>query len=221
MHETLSRALRVIMFFSIPAAVGLALLAKPATAVLLQRGEFTAFDTEVTSAALAWFCLGIVPWAGIEIHSRGFYAIGDTLTPVIFAVGAVGLNLGLSAWLFAGFEHEGLAFAVSAAAWLEWLALYYAYRVKTGAPVAADLRALSLMSLCAAVMALILVVALVRLDTDGWFEHSVMAVGGGAAGALIYVGAARVAGIAEVDEAFSRLFGRFRRTAVSPGVESS
>jgi putative peptidoglycan lipid II flippase len=198
------------MFFSIPAAVGLALLSEPATRILLERGEFTARDTRITAAALAWFCLGIVPWAGIEIHSRGFYAVGDTLTPVIFAVGAVGLNLALSALLYTEFEHEGLAFAVSAAAWMEWLALYYAYHVRTGAAAGAELHALARMSLSAAVMAFVLVVVLVRNDADGWFENAVLAVGGGLAGALLYIGAARLARIGEVDDAVGRVLERLR-----------
>jgi putative peptidoglycan lipid II flippase len=205
MQETLSRALRIIMFFSIPAATGLALLAAPATMLLLQRGEFTATDTAITSASLAWFCLGIVPQAGIEIHSRGFYALGDTLTPVIFAVGAVGLNLGLSGLLFSRFEHEGLAFAVSLAAWFEWLMLYYFYVARTRASAAADLRAIAVFGLCASAMALFLAAGLVRLDASGYFENGVTAVGGGLAGALFYAGAARVTRVPEFEEALDRL----------------
>lgn len=201
MLAMLSRALRVIMFLSIPAAIGLAMLAAPAVTVLLERGEFTARDTAITSAALAWFCLGIVPQAGIEIHSRGFYAVGDTLTPVIFAVGAVGLNLALSALLFAEFEVEGLAFAVSVASWVEWVALYFAFCVRTRASAGADLRAMATMTLAAAMMALSLALTVARLDPDSRAESAVLAIGGGLAGALLYLGFAilfRIGALADV-----------------------
>ena len=88
--ETVSRVLRTILFFSIPAALGLAFLREPATMVLLERGAFGASDTAITSAALGFLCLSIVPQAAIEIHSRGFYALGDTRTPVLLTVGAGG-----------------------------------------------------------------------------------------------------------------------------------
>ncbi|HET7738647.1 MAG TPA: murein biosynthesis integral membrane protein MurJ, partial [Tepidiformaceae bacterium] len=121
MQRTLSRSLRAIMFLSVPAALGLALLAEPIAQLVLQRGEFTSADTSAVAGALAFYCIGIVPMAGIEIHSRGFYALSDTRTPVLFAVVAMLITLVLSALLWDRHGLEGLAFAVSAAAWVEWL----------------------------------------------------------------------------------------------------
>ena len=213
LEATVSRALRAILFFTIPAAVGLALLAEPVTTVLLQRGEFTAADTAMTSAALRWYCLGIVPQAGIEIHSRGFYALGDTRTPVIFAVGAVGLNMALSALLYAEFGSEGLAFAVSAAAWFEWLVLYYFYVVKTRTEVSQDMRSLAVFAVCSALMALFLVVGLVRLDAENWWENAIMAIGGGLGGALFYVAMARAFNVPELNDILARVW---RRSSEAP-----
>lgn len=64
LNSTISRALRTIMFFTIPAAMGLMLLREPVTRLLLQHGEFTAIDTVATAAALGWYCLGIIPRRG-------------------------------------------------------------------------------------------------------------------------------------------------------------
>ena len=119
------------------------MLRDPATIVLLEHAEFTRIDSVFTASALGWYCLGIVPQAGIEIHSRGFYALGDTRTPVALAVAAVVVNLVLSGLLWGRYGHEGLAFSVSAASWLEWAVLYRLYAQRTGASVAADLRAMA------------------------------------------------------------------------------
>jgi len=208
---TISRVLRVIMFFSIPAAVGLALLRVPATTVLLQRGEFTAADTLVTASALGFYCLGVVPQAGIEIHSRGFYALGDTRSPVILAVAAVILNLALSAVLYERYEHEGLAFAVSASSWVEWGLLYILYVRRTGARAGDDLRGIAHMAMCAATMALFLALALAPLDDAGRTANVLAGVSGAVAGAIVYVATARWLAVEELAEASQRLRALFAR----------
>ena len=54
MTATISKVMRTIMFLTIPAALGLWLLAEPATTVLFERGAFTSFDTQVV--ATSWPC---------------------------------------------------------------------------------------------------------------------------------------------------------------------
>ncbi len=209
--HTISRVLRVIMFLTIPAALGLALLRFPATVVLLQRGEFSSADAAITAAALGFYCLGIVPQAGIEIHSRGFYALGDTRTPVVLAVMAVALNFFLSAVLWQRYEHEGLAFAVSVSSWLEWVMLYVFYLQRTGASAATDLAAIARFAICGAVMALFLALGLGLVDSGGRLHEAVIAVAGAVAGAAVYAGMANWLGVDELREAVSRVAGRFRR----------
>jgi putative peptidoglycan lipid II flippase len=188
LNRTISRALRTIMFFTIPASIGLVILREPLTITLLEHGKFTSADTAVTASALGWYCLGIIPQAGIEIHSRGFYALGNTRTPVFLAVGAVIMNLLLSAALWSRFEHEGLAFSVAAASWFEWALLYFLYHNQTGADVEEDLHALALFSLCGALMALLLALAHFGLDANGHLHALVLVVAGGVAGASLYHG---------------------------------
>jgi putative peptidoglycan lipid II flippase len=55
----IGRNLRNALFISLPAAVGLAMLADPLIRVLLQRGQFTAADTTETVEVLKIFCLSI------------------------------------------------------------------------------------------------------------------------------------------------------------------
>jgi putative peptidoglycan lipid II flippase len=205
LRAAVSRVLRVIMFLTIPAAVGLALLSVPVTTFLFERGKFTPLDTTITAAAVAWFCLGIVPQAGIEMHSRGFYALGDTRTPVVLAVSAVVVNLLLSALLWGPFEHRGLAFSVSLASWLEWVVLYRLYCWRTGAAAEDDLRAFATFFLCASAMALVLALAFIPFDRSGRWDTIVLGVAGAVAGGCIYVGLARWLRVPELEEAGTRL----------------
>jgi putative peptidoglycan lipid II flippase len=211
LQRTISRVLRVIMFLTIPAALGLAVLRDPATVVLLERGDFTRLDSIITASALGWYCLGIVPQAGLEIHSRGFYALGDTRTPVLLAVAAVGLNLALSAVLWEEYGTEGLAFAVSTAAWFEWALLYWLYVRRTGAETTADLRAIALVAIAGAGMALFLALGMWPLEFGTRRENLVGALAGVAAGGLVYVALARALGVEELSEAVDRLRSRFAR----------
>jgi putative peptidoglycan lipid II flippase len=219
LQATVSRVLRVIMFLTIPAALGLVLLREPITVLLLQRGEFTAADATVTAAALGFYCIGIVPQAGIEIHSRGFYAMGDTRTPVVLAVGAVVVNFVLSALLWDRYEHRGLAFAVSMSSWLEWALLYVAYARRTRAPVLEDLNAISRFAICGAVMALFIAVPFVVFDTQTRFQNGVVAIAGAVAGGAVYVALANLLRVPELEEAVERLRERFRRSTPSEATE--
>jgi putative peptidoglycan lipid II flippase len=211
LRTTVSRVLRIIMFMTIPAAVGLAFLRFPATVLVLERGEFGPHATAVTSAALGFYCLGIVPQAGIEIHSRGFYALGDTRTPVIIAVLAVAMNLMLSALLWHRFEHEGLAFSVSAASWLEWTLLYAFFVRRTGAALFDDLWAIARFAICAAAMTLFLALAFHPFGTGGRLVYSIIAIAGAISGFLVYIAVAHAMGIHELRDAAERIRGRFTR----------
>jgi putative peptidoglycan lipid II flippase len=121
---TLRGALRLIVFLSLPAGIGLALLAEPVVVVLLQRGAFDAESTDLTVSALLFYAPALVAHASIEILSRGFYIQANTRTPVTFAVIAMLVNLALAAALVSPLELEGVALALSLATALECLLLF-------------------------------------------------------------------------------------------------
>jgi putative peptidoglycan lipid II flippase len=125
---TLIGALRMILFLSLPAGVGLMLLAKPVVVVLLQRGAFDAVSTQLTAQAVVFYALGLVAFGGIEILSRGYYALSDTFTPLKIALGSMVVNLALSALLVDPLEVRGLALALSLSSTLEFLAQFFFLR---------------------------------------------------------------------------------------------
>jgi putative peptidoglycan lipid II flippase len=93
LRETLGFALRLVNLIALPAAVGLALLAEPVTAVLFQRGELTATDARQASVAVRYFALGLWSVASVRVVVPAFYALEDTRTPVAAAAIAFAVNL--------------------------------------------------------------------------------------------------------------------------------
>ncbi len=129
-RELVSRSLRFSLFLAIPASVGMLLLRESIVSTLLEHGAFDAAATQLVSDALLFYSVGLFAHAAIEILSRGFYALGDTRTPVSLAVGSMLLNLVLSAALVGPFELRGLALALSIATISEALALFVLLHVR-------------------------------------------------------------------------------------------
>lgn len=129
MRSSLAGTLRVALFLSIPATIGLILLREPLVALLYQSREFTAQSTRLVAWALLWYAVGLVGHSLVEITSRAFYALHDTKTPVMVGVATMTLNLALSllfAFLFqriGWMPHGGLALANSTATALESIVL--------------------------------------------------------------------------------------------------
>ena len=88
--------LRSILFMSIPSSVGLIVLGLPIIQVLLQHGAYSLASAESTAVPLAFFALGLVGLASVEILTRSFYAMRDSRTPVIVSVAQFILKIALS-----------------------------------------------------------------------------------------------------------------------------
>ncbi|MBI2321014.1 MAG: murein biosynthesis integral membrane protein MurJ, partial [Chloroflexi bacterium] len=115
LRTTLAGTLRVVLFLTLPAALGLMLLGEPIVRALFERGDFRPDATAATAAALSFYALALVAQAAVEILTRGFYALRDTRTPVAVAVVAMGVNVVASALLVVDLGHRGLALALALA----------------------------------------------------------------------------------------------------------
>ncbi len=137
-RRTLASTLRGVLFLALPATVGLLVLRVPIVRLLFERGEFTAESTASVAWALAFFAVGLVGHAGLEIVVRAFYALHDTTTPVKVGSAAMVLNVVLSIGLSRTFEavgwmpHGGLALANSLATLIEVGALLWLLRGRLG-----------------------------------------------------------------------------------------
>ncbi|GAC1315404.1 MAG: murein biosynthesis integral membrane protein MurJ [Chloroflexota bacterium] len=113
-------SLRLILFLTIPASIGLIVLGEPIIRLFFEHNKFDAVSTAGTASAMVFYALGLAGHATVEIVDRVFYARNDTRTPVIAAVTAVCVNIVFSLILMrTGLSFRGLALANSIAALVE------------------------------------------------------------------------------------------------------
>lgn len=126
--ETISGAIRLIIFITVPVSVGMVVLRFPLIRVLFEHGEFGPQDTEATAIPLFYFTLGITAQAIIQILPRAFYALQNTWMPVVLGVIAMAASI---AWMYVLVEplaHGGLALAVTLGAIIQMLLLFLVLR---------------------------------------------------------------------------------------------
>lgn len=115
---TQNRAVETSLLFSLPAAAALVVLSAPIVSVLFQRGEFGVEETLATSHALTAFALGLPAYVLIKVFAPGFFANGDTKTPVRISIICLLTNTVLNLLFIKPFGYIGLAMATVIASWL-------------------------------------------------------------------------------------------------------
>jgi putative peptidoglycan lipid II flippase len=132
---TIDWALRIAFIITIPAALGLCVLAKPILIALFQYEAFQMSDVTMSALSLVAYSLGLPAFIAVKVFAPGFYARQDTATPVRIAIKAMVANMVMNvifvgALLWSDFEgpHMGLALASSAAAYLNAGLLYRGLR---------------------------------------------------------------------------------------------
>jgi len=212
LRHTLSLSLRLILFLTLPASVGLMILGKPLVTFLFEHGAFTAASTDITVAALLFYSIGLFAHSGIEILSRGFYALSDTRTPVAFAITSMIANLILCLMFVGPFGVRGLGLALSLSAILEFYLLFRVLRRRTfgldeGHIINSVTRMIAATVLMAETVGLFLIFLKVTgHSTTGSLGDAFLAlVGGGIVGAGTFLLAASQLGSEEVGIIRSRL----------------
>ena len=212
LKETVWKSLRLILFLTIPASVALMILAKPLTAFLLRSGAFGSSSTDLVVAALVFYAVALFAHSGIEILSRGFYALSDTRTPVAFAVLSMLINLVLSVALVWPFGVKGLAASLSVATIVEFglLARTLGRRLRDSdhaRTVRSVMRCLAATVLMAEAMALWLGLLELAglLDLSRKPEAALAVIGGVVLGSVSYVSATRLLGSEEMQLIAERL----------------
>jgi putative peptidoglycan lipid II flippase len=120
---TQNRGVELALLLTLPAAAALIVLAHPILTVLFERGAFGPAAASATAAALAAYAAGLPAFVLVKVLAPGFYARRDTVTPVKVAIAAVTLNFVLTLVLMRFLAHVGVAIALSAAGWMQALAL--------------------------------------------------------------------------------------------------
>jgi putative peptidoglycan lipid II flippase len=201
----LARGMRLAFLLTIPAAIGLAMLAAPIISVIYEHGRFNSEMTRQTAGALQFYAIGLVAYSALKVLTPAFYAVGKRNTPMLVSFLAIGTNLFLN-WLFVfrlGWGHRGLAFSTSLVATVNFLLLYglmwqHTRRLETQQMLAA------LLKICAAGALLALVCwAANHWWLNGWEQMRLLQksfVLGGAivVGMITFFGAAFLLRVSEV-----------------------
>ncbi len=133
-RSELARGMRLAFLMTIPASIGLIVLAEPIISVLYQHGRFGAHETAESAGALRFYALGLCGYAALKVLVNAFYAVDRRKTPMVVSFVAVGLNLVLN-WIFTvrlGWGHRGLAFSTACVATSNFLILYVLMRAHLG-----------------------------------------------------------------------------------------
>ncbi|MFZ5641828.1 MAG: murein biosynthesis integral membrane protein MurJ [Bacillota bacterium] len=188
LRQTLARGINTFALLLAPAAVALIVLRVPIVRLLFERGEFNARDTVATALALALYSLGLFPFAAKDVLNRAFYALQDTLTPVILAAVSVAINIVLDIALVRMMGVGGLALGSALATAINMVLLYGFLSRKLGGLALGE----NLLTV-GKVIAAALIMAPVTYFTGSWLENVLDT--GARTGQLLQIGITGAAGV--------------------------
>jgi putative peptidoglycan lipid II flippase len=136
LKKTLTFAVRIVAFITVPAALGLMILREPIIRVLFQHGQFVAESTRLTARALLYYAIGLPALASVKLVVPAFYSARDTKTPVIVAGISMAINIALNVvfleYFFKRVQNGGPALATALACYFDFFALFIIFRLRYG-----------------------------------------------------------------------------------------
>ncbi len=140
-RNTLSDATKLVLLLAVPSACGLIALGTPIVSLVYERGQFDAFDTNMTAWALTAYSIGLAAYAAIKVVSPAFFALDDAKTPMYISVASILVHVptsfgmmqllstvGVSPERPNGYGHVGVALATSVVATVNLLVLSFFMR---------------------------------------------------------------------------------------------
>lgn len=119
LRRDLSLGVRLVLAVGLPASAGLMLIAHPLATLFFQYGKFDAQAARQTGDMILCYGSGVWAYCGLLILQRGFYAVGDRLTPMYVGLAAMLLNLVLNLTLIWPLGGRGLALSTALVAALQ------------------------------------------------------------------------------------------------------
>ena len=139
--DVFQKSLRFVLFLSVPATIGLMVLAKPIVSLLFEHGDkFGPAETERTAWVTLCYSAGLWCYCANQIQVRAFYAKKDTMTPVKVSASMVTLNLGLTLALVWSLKERGISIANSVTGFASFVVLNLLLRKKHGGDGGIDLK---------------------------------------------------------------------------------
>jgi len=126
----LAKGLRLVLFLTLPCAVGLSLLADEIVSILFQYGKFTEADVRATAAPLQAYAFGLVFYSAIKVLQPSFYTIGKRFIPMLVSIGVIILTATMnSITVFVlHWDHTALAWSTAIGLVVNFATLYLCMR---------------------------------------------------------------------------------------------
>ena len=220
LRRRLGDAMRRALFFALPSALALALIGDSIVAVLYDYRDFGDELITATWVVLIGFSIGVVPATLGRVVATSFFAIGDTKTPLGFALARIFFGAFLSAVLLFVFPPmmnpeflaenprwrvAGLSIGGSIAFWLELALLYSAFESRVGAASAKPGFVPRVLLGGAAAATVAIAMKLLISDSAGLLFNAALILGFG----ITYLAVTALLGVSEV-ATFLRSFRRGR-----------
>jgi putative peptidoglycan lipid II flippase len=109
--DTVNQSVYRISAASLLATALMVPAALPLVDLAFRRGRFTFADSLSTATYFAWFSLSLALWSAQALYSRGFYAAGNTLTPMVASTVITAASLPIYHAMFRKFGVVGLVMA--------------------------------------------------------------------------------------------------------------
>jgi putative peptidoglycan lipid II flippase len=217
--RSLVTGLRLVNFITIPSVCALIVLAKPMVQALFERGTFQAGATDLTAGLLPYAAAGLVALAANVVLTRCCFACKETAWPVTISVGSVVVNVLLSLIWLPTLGARGLLLANSISQTMQAvLLLMVVARLVSGIDWGALVGSMVKIGISAFAMFMALswinalgVTPEATLASRAWFLFGQIAIGG-----AIFIAAARMLGVEELELARRTIVAKFERNLVSP-----
>lgn len=170
--KILTWAIGLVFLIALPAAFGLAILAKPMLTTLFHYGDFNATDVSMAGRSLAAYAIGLPGFILVKVLASAFFSRQDTATPVKVGVIALLSNIVLNIILVFPLAHAGLALATSLSAYIN-AGLLYLMLIRRGhyQSTLTVLKLLVRIIIAVAVMSMLLLMFLPAIEL--WYEWGV------------------------------------------------
>lgn len=190
--ETIVNTTRQLLYLLVPMTLLFLIFRAQMVRVVVGAGAFDWNATIATADTLAFFALTLIPQSLVFVLARAFYALHDTVSPLIIALVSALVGLLVAFLLKDTFGVISLAIGYSVASCVNALLLWVSLRQKLGTLRESSLLNL-LFKLCVAgmvsglVMQLLKPVVLSVLSLESFFGVFLQAALAGGAGLLVYM----------------------------------
>lgn len=107
--KVLRTGIEASLWEGFPASIGLILVAEPATRLLFQHGQITAHDCVLIARNTQVYAGAIWAFSMLQIINRAYYAVHDTITPLVMSIVNIVANLAVEIPLLWWLGEAGMA----------------------------------------------------------------------------------------------------------------